>query len=222
MSHRFGVEMTFASRELTRLCDDVTHADAIAISPKLLARSRSAANRAATYVWLASVLERVVRDALQSTMREISSLAIPTNQIRVSLFALLCDADFAAIAGRNRAASWEVKAKVFARVFGDSPVTMSEDVLPLDGRTIRGEHFDNIWLVLGLSGCSLPSPRHRLALKDLADGRNTVAHGHSDPTSFGRTKATADVLSLIKHVDDVITHFLCELDTYLDNKRFKR
>lgn len=222
MPSRFVPALAHASREVTRIRTEISHADAIALSPSSVVRERAVAHRAAAYVWLAAALESVVRAALQEAAREISSLSIPSKQLRVSLFSLICDAEFASIADRSRQATWDAKTKLLSRVLEDAPAALSEEILPLDGRTIRAEHFDTIWTVLGLAGHSLPSPRHRFALKDLADGRNEVAHGHQDPVSFGRTKATVDMLRLIDRVDDVMTHFLVQLDDYLATKSFAR
>jgi hypothetical protein len=37
-----------------------------------------------------------------------------------------------------------------------------------------------LWGVLGLAGDPLPAAIHRLALDDLADNRNKLAHGEAD------------------------------------------
>jgi len=178
--------------------------------------------RAWAYVWLAALLERIVRDALQATFREITQLAIPVKDLKFSLFSLLCDAEFASIADRSRSNSWEQKIAVFLRTSEAKPALLAENILPLDGRTIRGEHFETIWLVLGLSTPSVPSPLHRIALKDLADGRNEIAHGHMDPVTFGRSKATNDMLGIAKRVEEVIVHLLGSLDAYVDKKQYTR
>lgn len=94
--------------------------------------------------------------------------------------------------------------------------------MPLDGRTIRGEHFDAIWLVLGLTPPSVPSAFHRIALRDLADGRNEIAHGHKDPVMFGRSKATSDMNRMASRVDEVILHLLVSLDAYIDGRQYER
>ena len=219
---RYAAQLEITERELARIRSEILHADTAAISRISPLQERSAATRAAAYVWLAAMLERVVRDSLRSTLREISAVAVPLKDLRLSLFSLICENDFESVATRSRSKSWETKIGLFARTADTTSTLLSEHILPLDSRTIRAEHFDVIWLVLGLANLSLPSPIHRIALKDLADGRNEVAHGSIDPVSFGRAKATADILSLTKRVDDVITHLLTGLDVYLDRRLFVR
>ncbi|MBU9453649.1 hypothetical protein KTE10_07325 [Burkholderia multivorans] len=219
---RFTSELMLATRELARIRADIAHADTAVISPSSPIQERGAAVRASAYVWLAALLERIVRDSLQATLREITQLAVPVRDLRFSLFSLLCDAEFASIADRSRSSSWQQKIAMFVRTAEAEPAQLAENILPLDGRTIRGEHLDTIWLVLGLNAPSVPSPLHRIALKDLADGRNEIAHGHIDPVTFGRSKATNDMLGIAKRVDEVILHLLGSLDAYVEKKQYTR
>ncbi|WP_141243353.1 MAE_28990/MAE_18760 family HEPN-like nuclease [Bordetella genomosp. 1] len=219
---RFNDELERSSREFARIRTEIQNSDSEALSPLTLVRERAVATRAAAYVWLAATLERIVRDALCTAFREISATSPVQQDLRLSLFALLCEGDFASVASRSRSNSWETKIALFQRTVATGPAVLSDEILPLDGRTIRAEHFDTIWLVLGMTAPSVPSPLHRIALKELADGRNEVAHGHDDPVRFGRAKATKDMLNLVARVDDVVTHLLANLDKYVSHKLYLR
>lgn len=219
---RFARELELASREFARVRLELAHADSSALSILTPVRERAAAGKASAYVWIAAMLERVVRDSLTTAIREISAQAPVFRDLRLSLFALLCDGDFDSISAKSKSAAWEKKITLLERTMDPTVAVLSEHVLPLDGRTIRAEHFDAIWLVLGLQRSSTPSPLHRVALKELADGRNEVAHGNEDPVTFGRRKATSDLLKLIGRVEDVVTHLLSGLDEYLDKQHYKR
>lgn len=214
--------MAFASREIARIRSDIVHADSAAISPFNPMHERAASIRAATYVWLAATLERLVREAIQATLREISALSPSHRDLRISLFSLICDGEFESVSSRSRSKAWDVKVNLLNRVNDVGPAVLSEDILPLDGRTIRASHLDSIWLVLGLPTPSTPTTLHRIALNDLADGRNEVAHGNTDPVTFGRTKATNDLLRLTTRVEDVVTHLLATLDAYVSGKQYAR
>lgn len=219
---RFTAELDYSNRELARIRLDLAYADATALSSQMEARERSATIRAHAYVWLAAVLERSVKDAIRSTLRELTALGLPCNELRASLFALICDPTFMSIAERNRQKGLSMRVALLNRLVEATPAAFLDDILPLDGRTLRAEHFDTIWEVLGLHGPSLPGPLHRIALKDLSDGRNDVAHGVLDPVLFGKAKATSDVRRLATRVDEIISHFLTALDDYLSAKRYRR
>jgi hypothetical protein len=219
---RFAQEISELDQEFQRIKSDSHFFDSHAITSSAGARERAAAHRSACYVWLAAILERITKNSLQAAFREINARALPLKEIRLSLFSLICEPEISALSAKSRAKSWETRASIFGKAFVDSPAELAEEVLPLDGRTIRPEHFDVIWQVLGLSGESLPSPRHRFALTDLANGRNELAHGETGVVAFGRKKANSDLIRLVQHIDETTVHFLTSLDYYLDNFGFRR
>ena len=222
MTLQFGAELAYADREISRIRNAIAHADVTALSATPTIRESSAASRAHAYVWLAATLERVTGDSVRTTLRAITSAAIPQLKMRTSLFALLCDPELTSIADRNRQLGWPMRVALFDRLIQSTPAALSDDVVPLDGRTLRAEHFDTLWGVFGLPGSSLPGAIHRVSLKDLATGRNNVAHGHQDPILFGKTKSAADLFNLIKRVDEIIVHTLTAFDDYLAKAKYLR
>lgn len=222
MPLNFAAELAYASRELTRIRADLLHADATGLSHSAQLRERSASTRAYAYIWLAAVLERVVNDALKDVLQELSALTLPGIKFRASLFALICDSQLTSIAARGPNPAWDVRLELLDRMLDPAPIVFNQDTLPLDGRTLRGEHFDRIWLVFGVPGTSLPGPQHRLALRDLAEGRNMVAHGGLDPITFGRAKAVGDVIKLVGRVDEIVIHLLAQLDAYVRGSHYIR
>lgn len=224
MTLRFTGELALAGREINRIRTDLNHADVsgLGLAAPVPERERSATIRAYCYIWLAAVLERVVADTLREVLAEINVGALPHRDIRTSLFGLLCDGELQSISDRSRQTGWSIRVALFARLADASPTTFASEILPLDGRTLRAEHFDTIWLVFGLDGDSMPTPRHRASLRELADGRNNVAHGKVDPVTFGKTKATSDIATLTNRVEDIVAHFVAAMDDYLQCARYRR
>lgn len=208
--------------KLRRIRLDIAHADVAVLTASADVRDRSATTRALVYVWLAAALERFVRDALQFLLLELNALCLPHAGIRTSVFSLVADDLVERVRVRKRRGAWLQRIEMFDIVQSSQQAVFSPDVLPLDGRTLRPEHFENIWLVFGFAGSSLPSRLHAPALNDLAEGRNLVAHGNVDPISFGKTKATADLVRLSQRVEDVATHLTMAIEAYLASGGFKR
>jgi hypothetical protein len=73
-----------------------------------------------------------------------------------------------------------------------------------------------------MSGDHVPHARHSLALRDLADGRNKLAHGEVDPVVFGRGKNVIDIRRLVEMVEDIILHFGAAALRYLANNEYVR
>src|SRR6185369_17293894 len=156
-------------------------------------QEQAAIRKAGVYLYAAAALERACREGLLAVIAEINAHGIAPERLRISLFALHCAAELDAIGGGPRSLERVVRAAaMFETVFGAAHAPLGT-VLPLDGRTPRAAHFATIWRVLGFPGPAVPDPACTLALDDLADGRNDVAHGVRDAIAFGRSKAVADV-----------------------------
>jgi hypothetical protein len=186
---------------------------------------RAARARSAAYVFLSAALERCLKDSLGAVLGEINARGVVLKDLRTSLFALLAsgDLEFMRTSGRRRTLERHVRAVgMFGQVLGGIGCSFTKDLLPLDGRTLRAAHFDTIWAVFGFPRPALPNPTHSLALSDLANGRNDVAHGVVDPVTFGRGKATADVVRLVDKIEDVILHVVATSDGYLTSQMYKR
>lgn len=211
-----------AESSLSRLKREVGHADLVGLGDSTEVRERAALVRAQVYVWLAALLERFVRDTLQALVTELNSLSVPSKDLRLSLFSLVCDPSIESIKGRRRQTTWACRVALFEIPLSADRCSLHPEIVPLDGKTLRGEHFDNIWVVFGLPGQSLPTPQHRAALRELADGRNDVAHGNVHPLDFGRSKTTADLLSLAGRVEDVVYHVATTIQEYIDKRYYLR
>ncbi|GHG10233.1 hypothetical protein GCM10017783_23370 [Deinococcus piscis] len=117
---------------------------------------------------------------------------------------------------------WNRRVEIVALAESTEIIEISSDDIPLDGKTIRPEHFETIWGVFGFSGSYMPSPRHALALNNLADSRNTVAHGDEVPERFGRTKTATDISRLLDLSEEIIIHLIATIEKYIDEEDYKR
>lgn len=185
-------------------------------------QDQAAIRKAGVYLYAAAAIERACREGLLAVIAEINAHGVAPERLRVSLFALHCAAELDAIGGGPRSLERVVRAAgMFETVFGAVHAPLGT-VLPLDGRTPRAAHFATIWRVLGFPGPAIPDPACALALDDLADGRNDVAHGVRDAIAFGRSKAVADVARVVSRVEQMVAHLFESADAYLDRRLFLR
>lgn len=211
-----------AIEAVDRISRDILEADVKEIHPSIIVRERAAKVKAWAYVWLAAAVEQYVRGILQFLLDEITGHSPQRDQLRLSLFAIHCGDLLNSLQDVRGLTMWEKRVKLLNLIADSQPATFDSAVLPLDGRTIRPEHFDIIWQVFGFNGHSLPTGRHRAALNDLADGRNEVAHGRTDPVTFGRRKVFQDLVSLLRQIEDIIQHLATSADAYLTARAFHR
>lgn len=189
-------------------------------SPGLAELGREA--RAMAYVGGSAALEAFVSAVLDAVVSEVVASDCTLDQLRLSMFALVCDPELEGLRTRRRLTVWEQRSSMFERVSDQSSYFVDTVARPLDGRTLRAAHFETIWRVFGFSGAALPGGIHVGALEDLATNRNAVAHGEVDPQTVGRRKTFDDVLRMLQRVEEVGVHLHSAADRYLDDKLYRR
>ena len=141
--------------------------------------------------------------------------------LRYSLLALACEAQFHVVRSADGRAAFESRLAIMAMVPSSAPISVVGPG-PVDGKTIRPYHFEMLWGTFGLPGSPWPSPVHRGVLEDLATGRNDIAHGTISPVQFGRGRTFDDCLGMLGRVDEVVTHAAISMDDYLLHRAYLR
>jgi hypothetical protein len=196
--------------------------DVNVVSANRVTRDAVAAERSATYIWLCASLEGFIKEILAALLTDLNNLQLRRADVQPSLFALLHAPEFDRLRVITGQTMWNERADLFCYLNDRSPAIFALDRLPLDGKTIQPRHLETIWRVFPFAGGFVPTPRHKLALIDLSEMRNKLAHGELEPVSFGRTKPFADVLRVISVVEDVGEHITLTSLTYLSAGGYQR
>lgn len=168
-------------------------------------------------------MEKFTKSILESLFIEINSSGVTHDKLKPCLFSVVCTAEIASLRQLNdHKKIWNRRIDLFSRMDHTTSVSLNITDIPLDGRTIRPEHFETIWSVFDIPGPFIPSPLHKFALNDVAEGRNKVAHGEVDPITFGRSRNPADFIRIITQIEDIIIHVAESSDKYLQNKQYQR
>lgn len=177
---------------------------------------------ASSSVHLAAALERVTTDLVGGLLQEINARVSSLRELRLSLLALANAPKLDSLQEVRGLKMWNQRSDVFSSAGATSPCVLSDAILPLDGRTIRPEHFETIWHVFGLDGHPLPGPVHALALRTLANNRNAVAHGEEEPSVVAGRTSVDDTLRLLNRIEDVVTHLWDAGTDYLAAQNYRR
>lgn len=222
MNPRINLAMDAALLVLDAASREVRQAKSLE-GHRLTDRQEIGAMRKATaYVFAAAALERACKEALRAVVSEIDATATLPEKLRPSLFALRCAPALDTISVRVRSLENRQKAAEMFETLFSTTLGSFGDALPVDGKTPRRQHFETIWRVFGFPLPALPSPSCGLALEDLANGRNAVAHGGTDPITFGKSKPWSDVDQRVKRAEDVVVHLFTQADSYLDRQEYLR
>ena len=200
----------------------LAHIDTTIVAADAPRRDLLYLEKASTYIWLSSALEAFVNDFLAETLVGIADSGAAKAQLRPSLFAIVVGSELDGLQDVRRLKMWKRRASLFAHLTSPDPANLDPSHLPLDGRTLEPDHFDTIWQVFAFAGPSLPGPLQRLALVDLSEARNKLAHGEEDPVPFGRRKTVHELRRLAGFVEDVAEHLFLAGTTYVVARQYLR
>ena len=210
-----------AAAEISAVKREVTLAD---IAELNATRSQIfTATRALAYVRASAVLERFTRSALGAVIGDIEARAVAKGRLCFGLHAVRQAPVFDRARDVSGLRMWRARLELLQDIDDVGPSTFGGITeFALDGRTLRSDHFDTIWLIFGFTLPSLPGALHRLALHDLAETRNDVAHGRRTPAAVARAKPTPEVLRMLGLVEDILEHVTLAADAYLATAGFRR
>ena len=102
------------------------------------------------------------------------------------------------------------------------PVERNHPQPPLDGKTLKPEHFNRLWEIYSLPGVPFPSLKWQGSLQKLALARNDIAHGnlpyHEVFQEAGR--GVSDIEAYVTDVSDFATHLVQTWVTYLRDEMY--
>lgn len=211
-----------ASTELDRVRNDLEFVRSAVVHRASIDRDRNASIVSGCYVWTAAAIEKFIKSTIEGLLTEINNSGVTYNRLKSCLFSLACAPDFYSLQDIRGLRMWRRRVDIFGKLDLTSNVAFNLAELPLDGATIRPDHLEAIWFVFDIGGSSIPSPRHRFALIDVAEGRNQVAHGEIDPITFGRNKVPTDVLNIVNYIEEIVLHINMATIDYLRNVGYER
>jgi hypothetical protein len=179
-------------------------------------------SRAWAYVAMAATLEEFVRGFVDELTLHINGAGLTLSDMNLGVVSLVATSDFDSAASGRGQKMWSRRSAILKLAASTEVAAVPGGLRPLDGRTIKQSHLDSLWQIYGLPGQPLPSPLHALALRDLSEGRNTVAHGNVDPNSFGAQKPYSDVLRRVEQTEDIVVHLAAAGATYVANAGWTR
>lgn len=179
-------------------------------------------SRATTHVWLAAVMERFIKRWLHGVCAEFNALGLKWLDVRLSVFPIACGSELQALSSGVKKDAWEKKLMMFQRVAGNEFASLSSAFVPLDGKTIRPQHFDDIWRIFGFAGASLPGGAHRMILSAVADYRNDLAHGDENPATIGARLSYSDIVRYVAAFEEIVENCIMVSDAYFASRDYLR
>jgi hypothetical protein len=163
-------------------------------------------------------LESFTKYLIQETHIAINASNVKVGDLRPSLRQLAAHTTFESLRELNdHGRLWE--RRKYATTLDacvepvEFPVNRRQAQPPLDGKTLKPEHFNRLWEIYGLPGLSFPVASWSASLQKMAMLRNDVAHGNIPYSEIFQQAGTA-VPDVERYVDDVVEFLIHLVDSW--------
>ncbi|WP_338597127.1 HEPN domain-containing protein [Saccharopolyspora sp. SCSIO 74807] len=184
-------------------------------------------SRGAAVVGICAELEHLTRFAIGSTHSELNSLKISYKELSPCLRQLAAHEVFESLRDlRDHKKIWDRRRFATTLDVTDSiiqlPVTKGSIQPPLDGKTLKPEHYYRIWAIYGLPNDTFPQVSWGASLQKAALMRNDIAHGNL-PFAEIFKQAGSSSPEVERYVDEVSAfaqHFTDTWITYIAQRQY--
>jgi hypothetical protein len=182
--------------------------------------------RAAAIIHTVAELESLTRFVIQETHRGING-KYSVKVLKPCIRQLAAHTTFESLRDLGDPAKvWARRAEATTLEYSSQllalPIMTKTAQPPLDGRTLRPEHFSRIWAIYGLPGAPFPYISWEASMLKLAGARNDLAHGNV-PFDEVFQAAGMGITHIESYVNDIAAfsiHLTTAWVDYLDNERF--
>ncbi|MEV5613792.1 HEPN domain-containing protein [Streptomyces sp. NPDC052225] len=179
--------------------------------------------RALSVVCSMAELEAFTKFLIQETHRELNSSGLSVRSFRSSIRQLAAHTTFESLRSlSDHSKLWDKRMYATTlEVCGDPialPVEIKHAQPPLDGRTLKPEHFNRIWAIYGLPGAAFPFATWGASLQKMALFRNDVAHGNIPYVEIFQQagRSVADVERYVNDIGEFTIHLVAAWVEYLE------
>ncbi|GAA1070510.1 hypothetical protein F4556_004196 [Kitasatospora gansuensis] len=220
-----GDQLLRRSDDLKKFLALASHSADSSASPRWESEARDA--RALAVVCTMAELESFTKFIIQETHKEINDSRLSVNKLRPSLRQLAAHTAFESLRELNdHSKLWERRKYATTLEFcGDPaalPVNHKQAQPPLDGRTLKPEHFNRIWEIYGLPGDAFPHSTWGASLIKMSMLRNDVAHGNIPYVEIFQQagRSVADVERYVNDIGEFAVHLTATWVEYLEHRGY--
>jgi hypothetical protein len=183
--------------------------------------------RALAIICTMAELESLIKVSVQRTHETLNTAGIQTMALIPSVRQVVAHTTFESLRTlQDHSRMWDKRSFATTLELCDDPakfpIERSHPQPPLDGKTLKPEHFYRLWQIYQLPGAAFPDVRWPGALLKLAMARNDLAHGnlpyHEIFQQAGRS--IPEIESYISSVSDFASHFVRSWNLYLHDESY--
>lgn len=183
--------------------------------------------RALALICTAAELEALTKSTVQECHKELNRVRVPILELIPSVRQLVAHATFESLRDlQDHGKLWEQRGFATTlencRDIAQFPLESKRPQPPLDGRTLKPEHFYRMWSIYSLPGEAFSDVSWPGSLLKLASARNDLAHGNLPYMEIFQQagRASSDVEKYLDDVAAFADHFVANWCEYLDEEKY--
>jgi hypothetical protein len=183
--------------------------------------------RALAIVCAVAELEALTRFTIQRAHEELNAASLPVDRFIPSIRQIVAHNTFESLRLlQDPSKMWE--RRLYATTLetcieiAQFPIVTNHPQPPLDGRTLRPEHFHRLWNIYSLPGYAFPRSAWNASLVKLALIRNDIAHGNLPYVEIFQQagRSIKEVEGYVNHMQDFVAHFHDVWSEYMLNQKY--
>lgn len=182
----------------------------------------SAINKGLFYVYVYGIYEETVRSVVQETIEELNAKKLKINECIYELYALIFSPEYDSIYGVGNEHKWEKRWCISRKLKDDPIITISDEILPTDGKNIRYKQLESIAKTFGIQDNILPRQEIGGYIQEMVNNRNYIAHGNKTPREVGRDVTVSDLQSKLEYILEVCTYTIEIYERYILQQKYLR
>jgi len=183
--------------------------------------------RALAIVCSVAELEALTRFTIQRTHEELNAAFLSVDRFVPSVRQIVAHNCFESLrALQDPIKMWE--RRLYATTLescaeiAEFPVVVNHPQPPLDGRTLRPEHFNRLWKIYSLPGYAFPRSAWDASLTKLALIRNDIAHGNLPFIEIFQQagRSIKEIEGYLNDIEDFVAHFHDSWTEYMQSQQY--
>lgn len=180
----------------------------------------SVSTRGLFFVYIYGIYEEIIREVVSATIDELNHSNIKINECIYELYALIFSDDYDGLYNVGNEHKWEKRWNISDKIMNNQIVTISNDLMPTDGKNIRYRQLNSIAKSFGMKENILPRNEIGGYIQEMVDNRNFIAHGNKTPREIGRNYTVADLLQRCEDISEVCSYMIFVYEKYIREKKY--
>lgn len=171
------------------------------------------------FVHIYAAFEFTIRNTYSKAITFINSDSVEISKCKKSLYCLALNPELDAlnsVSNRN----WEKRWELFEKIENNTPVFVSNDIFPTDGKNIRHRQLESIWKTLCVPYQLLNTQSIGGRINEIVETRNSIAHGNISPLDIGSSNTLDELYKRYNEVSNYCSYFIETIEEYIRKKDY--